>query len=43
MSRGAGAIESRIAELFAATRDRGLTVAELADAAFRLKGRPARM
>jgi hypothetical protein len=41
MSQGAGRIESRIAELFAATRDRGLTVAELADAAFELDGATA--
>ena len=41
MSKGPGAIESRIAELFAATRDRGLSVAEIADHAFALKGRPA--
>jgi hypothetical protein len=31
VSRGAGAIESRIADLIAGTRDRGLSVAELAD------------
>jgi hypothetical protein len=36
MSRGAGVVEKRIAELFIATRDRGLTVAELADFAFEL-------
>jgi hypothetical protein len=41
MSKGAGAIERKIAELFAATRDRGLTVAELATHAFELSGRPA--
>jgi hypothetical protein len=31
MSRGAGAIENRIADLIAATRDSGLSVAELTD------------
>jgi hypothetical protein len=41
MSKGPGAVEARIAELLAATRDRGLPVAELADHAFALKGRPA--
>ena len=41
MSKGPGAIEKRIAELFAATRDRGLTVAEIADYAFALAGQPA--
>jgi hypothetical protein len=41
VSRGQGAVESRIAELFAATRDRGLTVAKLADFAFELDGATA--
>jgi hypothetical protein len=41
VSQGAGAIENRIAELIAATRDRGLTVAELADFAFGLDGATA--
>jgi hypothetical protein len=41
MSKGPGAVEARIAELFAVTRDRGLTVAEIADHALALKGRPA--
>ena len=41
MSKGPGAVEARIAELLAATRDRGLSVAELADHAFGLNGRPA--
>jgi hypothetical protein len=37
----AGEIESRIAQVFAATRDRGLSVAALADAAFELAGATA--
>jgi hypothetical protein len=37
MSRGAGAIERRIADLFAATRDRALSVDEIAGHAFRTK------
>jgi hypothetical protein len=41
MSKGPGAVEKRIADLFAATRDRGLSVAEIADHAFQLAGRPA--
>jgi hypothetical protein len=41
MSKGPGAIESRIAELFAATRDRDLTVTEIADRAFELDGATA--
>ena len=41
MSRGPGAIETRIGELFAATNDRALSVAALADHAFALKGNPA--
>ena len=38
MSHGPGAIESRIAELFAATRARGLSVAEIAGHAFDMGG-----
>ena len=38
MSQGPGQIEKRIAELFAATRDRGLSVAEIADHAFDMGG-----
>lgn len=34
MSKGPGEVERRIAELFAAPRDRGLSVAEIADHAF---------
>jgi hypothetical protein len=41
MSRGAGKIEQRIAELFAATRDRGLGIDEIARAAFWLGSEPA--
>jgi hypothetical protein len=41
MSKGPGGVEARIAELLAATRDRALTVAEIADHAFALNGRPA--
>ena len=41
MSKGPGAIETRIAELFAVTRDRGLTVADLADNAYGINGREA--
>jgi hypothetical protein len=41
MSKGPGEIEKRTAELLAATRDRALTVAEIADHAFALNGRPA--
>jgi hypothetical protein len=41
MSKGRGQVESRIAELFAATRDRALTVAEIADNAYGLGGRRA--
>ena len=37
MSRGPGEIEKQVAELFAATRDRGLTVAEIADNAYGLE------
>ena len=38
MSRGAGIIERRIAELFAATRDRALTIDDITDHAFKLRG-----
>jgi hypothetical protein len=41
MSKGPGGVEARIAELLAATRDRALTVAEIANHAFALNGRPA--
>jgi hypothetical protein len=41
MSKGAGQIESRIVELFAATPDRALSVADIADHAFALGGRTA--
>jgi hypothetical protein len=41
MSKGPGTIEKRIAELFAATRDRALSVGEIADHAFELAGQPA--
>ena len=37
MSKGTGRIESRIGELFAATKDRGLSVADLARHAFQLQ------
>ncbi|MET4372562.1 hypothetical protein ABIA99_005271 [Bradyrhizobium sp. LB12.1] len=39
MSRGAGAIERRISDLLAATRDRALTIDDVTDAAFDLAGR----
>lgn len=43
MSRGPGAVEARIADLLAATRDRALTVEDLADNAYALNGsRPTR-
>ncbi len=43
MSRGPGTIERRIADLFAATRDRALSVDEITDNAYRLGGaRPTR-
>jgi hypothetical protein len=42
MSRGAGRIESRIADLFAATRDRALNIDEIVSHAFDLSGRPAK-
>ena len=38
MSRGAGSIERRIADLFAATRDRALTIDDITDHAFELRG-----
>jgi hypothetical protein len=41
MSRGPGQIEQRISELFAATRERALSVADIADHAFALSGAPA--
>jgi hypothetical protein len=41
MSRGPGSVEARIAELLAATRDRALTVDDLADNAYGLNGRTA--
>jgi hypothetical protein len=41
MSQGPGTIEKRIADLFAATKDRALSVAEIADHAFELADRPA--
>jgi hypothetical protein len=39
MSRGPGEIERRIGKLFAATKDRALSVDEIAAYAFKLKGR----
>jgi hypothetical protein len=39
MSKGMGIVERRIAELFAATRDRALSIADVTDHAFKLKGR----
>jgi hypothetical protein len=41
MSKGPGTVERRIAELFIATRDRALSVGEIADHAFGLAGKPA--
>jgi hypothetical protein len=41
MSAGPGATENRIAALFAATKNRALSVADIADHAFELAGRPA--
>ena len=38
MSKGPGAIETRIGELFAKTQDRAFTIGDLADHAFKLKG-----
>jgi hypothetical protein len=40
MSRGPGTIETRIGDLFAASRDRALSVEELAAHAFALDGKP---
>jgi hypothetical protein len=40
MSRGPGQIEQRIGELFAATRDRALSIADICDHAFALDGAP---
>ena len=43
MSKGPGRVERRIADLFAATRDRALSIDEITDNAYRLKGqRPTR-
>jgi hypothetical protein len=39
MSRGPGSVETRIADLFAATRDRALSIDDVTAAAFRLKGK----
>ena len=39
MSKGPGVIERRIVDLFAATRDRALSVSDITDAAFELGGR----
>jgi hypothetical protein len=41
MSRGPGTIERRIADLFADTRDRALSVDDICQRAFTLKDRPA--
>jgi len=41
MSRGPGTIEQRIGDLFAATRDRALSIADISDYAFALNGVPA--
>jgi hypothetical protein len=41
MSRGPGQIEQRVGEWFAQTRDRALSIAEIADYAFGLAGKPA--
>jgi hypothetical protein len=38
MSRGAGIIERRIADLLAATRDRALSIEDITDCAFNLSG-----
>jgi hypothetical protein len=40
MSKGPGVVERRIADLFAATRDRALSVSDIADYAFELGGQP---
>jgi hypothetical protein len=39
MSKGPGSIEKRIVELFAATRDRPLSIADIADHASGWQGR----
>jgi hypothetical protein len=41
MNQGPGAVEKRIAELFVATKDRALSIADIANHAFALAGRPA--
>jgi hypothetical protein len=41
MSKGPGTVEKRITELFVATDDRALSVADIAAHAFELAGRPA--
>jgi hypothetical protein len=41
MSKGPGTVEKRITELFAATRDRALSVADVAERAFELAGKAA--
>lgn len=41
MSKGPGAVERRIADLLAATRDRALDIGEIADNAYELSGKPA--
>jgi hypothetical protein len=38
MSKGAGIVERRIAELFAATRDRALSIDDIVDNAYALNG-----
>ena len=41
MSRGSGRLEKTIGELFAATKDRALSIADICDHAFGLAGTPA--
>lgn len=41
MSKGPGAIETRVADLLAATRDRALSIDDIADHAFALEGATA--
>jgi hypothetical protein len=41
ISKGPGTVEKRIVELFAATRDRALSIADIADHGFELAERPA--
>jgi hypothetical protein len=41
MSKGPGAVERRIADLFAEARDRALSVSDIAEHAFELGGQPA--